>query len=188
MKPLYSASMTCERSPMIMDISRAAMVRRAGHVKRMHTIQTIKERLTSEHVYGAMAIAIELCLANRIHPGHILMTLLIHDTPEIKTGDAPAPIKRIPVVRDAYNKMEEEFYTHWKFEVVELMEIEKTICKAADYIDLAYTCLEERRLGNKTQEISRVLTNALGYVKESALWVHGVREFVASIESEWNYV
>lgn len=188
MKPLYSASMTCERNPSEMDVKRAEMLRRAGHVSRMHTIQTVKPRPISEHVYGASCIAVELCLANRIHPGHVLMVMLIHDAPELKTGDAPAPTKRLPGMNALYRKMEEAFYEKWKFEIPDLMELEAMICKASDYIDLAYTCLEERRLGNKSPDIAEVLTNAIKYVKESCMWVSGVDTFINRIEMEWNYV
>lgn len=78
---------------------------RAGHVKRWHIINTAHDQTVAEHSFMVMLISMEL--AQHLVPAgetvfddlreeyRFVCHALTHDLPEIKTGDFPAPSKRM---------------------------------------------------------------------------------------------
>lgn len=148
----------------------------AGDVKRMHAVATLRSHTIAEHVYGSMLIAVELYHLNlrtaavqglSLSWRNIVGALLVHDAPEVDTGDIPAPVKRVnPVINVTIEKLEMEFYRDFEIENPELNRIELDIVKAADYLDLAMLCVRERLMGNKHPALWEVFSNVLTYTYE----------------------
>lgn len=169
------------------DFRRVEVLRDAGRVKRLHTVDTVSEHNLERHVYGSMIIAEELCRLNDIYPGEVLRILLIHDAPEVETGDIPAPVKREceGLQRDLWT-LESDFYNTHDIVVPTGTMLARDIVKAADTLDLAYAMLYEARRGNKHPRIIQVMKNCLSYLREQA-HVKGVDEFVKHLSEEFRY-
>lgn len=77
---------------------------RAGHVKRWHIVNTVREQTIAEHQYLVTVIALELYarmvgIDNREGPNWrevcaLLAAAMFHDAPEVRYGDFPSPAKR----------------------------------------------------------------------------------------------
>ncbi len=153
---------------------------------RLHTVNTIHRHTIAEHVYGAQAIAVELCRLNGEQPGPVLLALLHHDAAEVETGDVPAPVKRAnEEVERIFEALEADAHTHNGVEHTPLNPREHMIMKAADWFDLAFRCLEERRLGNRQPRLGRTFANVMGYA-EAARYLLGTDELRSWLNQEWN--
>lgn len=172
---------------MIGWIKRIEFMREAGDVKRLHTVRTVRSHTVAVHTYGAMSIAFELCALNNVPVAPVLLALLVHDAPELETGDAPAPVKRANLaVRLAYNRMEADVVQEHNLFDPDLDEISRAIVKAADCLDLGFAALEERLLGNRTPRVYRVLANILSYTTEQ-MHIKGVAELRAHLQEQWTH-
>jgi 5'-deoxynucleotidase YfbR-like HD superfamily hydrolase len=163
---------------------RIGFMRDAGEVTRLHTVNTIHRHTVAEHVYGAQVIALELCRLNLIEPGRVLLALLEHDAAEVETGDVPAPTKRANAdIKTAFDLLEDGVAEMVGFSAPVLTSKEQAILKAADWLDLAYRCLEERRLGNRNPRLQRTFLNIMDYT--AAFDVQGVSELRTELVSLW---
>jgi 5'-deoxynucleotidase YfbR-like HD superfamily hydrolase len=139
----------------------------AGDVKRLHTVPTCQVHTISEHVYGSMLIAMELCDDLNLAPGNVLHTLLYHDAPEVYTGDIPAPAKRADAdLHERLSILEAKFYKEYGISFRTCSPLEYTVIHAADIADLAMCCIREKRMGNRTQILAEVFGNCANYLKE----------------------
>lgn len=192
--------------PLSVDVAkvRIEMLRRAGSVERMHCVRPLVQQRYSvaEHTYNAMIIGRELCLINLRDPACVLSRLLLHDAPEVMTGDMPANVKRVaPEAEAAMRKLEADFNKEWELNEPEVRhlrmqkvprsfytDLDHAIYKAADYLELGWFCLVERRMGNGysagEQSVEGVFWNVMDYVREFE-WVPGVREMAIYLRSEW---
>lgn len=169
----------------------------AGDVKRLHTVPTVRDHTIAAHVYGSMLIATELVRQNRAHAAvsatslsleRVLMALLLHDAPEVATGDIPAPVKRASAsIADALTALEEEFYEGLKIFIPDLNPIERDIVKVSDSLDLVMNCVRERLAGNRHPAIKRVFERAIGYAEEMKHIV-GVPELKVYLKELWRSV
>lgn len=73
---------------------------RAGHVKRWHIVNTVREQNIAEHQYLVAVIAMEL-FAKMVDVkddpegfSRLVIMAMFHDAPEIRYGDFPSPVKR----------------------------------------------------------------------------------------------
>jgi 5'-deoxynucleotidase YfbR-like HD superfamily hydrolase len=85
-----------------MDVTKS--LRFAGLVKRYHTWPVLREQTNAEHTWHVLRIYHKL-----FGPPSTDVTLAImyHDVGEIKTGDAPFPVKREnPDLKAAYDRVE----------------------------------------------------------------------------------
>lgn len=168
----------------------------AGEVKRLHAVPTLRQHTIAEHVYGSLVIAVELTRLNRTSAAReatalslekIMMALLLHDAPEVATGDIPAPVKRrSAMINAALESMEKEFYADFDMQLPELNEVESAIVRASDALDLATTCLQERMMGSRHPVIQRVFMNTLEYASE--LKLVGIEEMRSYFEEVWEAV
>lgn len=170
----------------------------AGEVKRLHTVPMLRPHTIAEHVYGSLLIASELVTLNvrmaastnlNISYQKVVAALLIHDAPELRTGDAPAPVKRaFPAVDDAHAQMENDFYHEHDMEFPYLNELEAHIVKASDTLDLGFTIVRERRMGNRHPILKEVYDNVMLYTLMQTGKVDGVGEIRVLLAAQWGGV
>lgn len=95
---------------------------RANDVKRWQIVATLRPQSVAEHTYGVIVLAMEL--VNRIHWGQrtyreledairyretmnaVLRAALVHDMPEVITGDIPTPVKDVLDIRGKIETIE----------------------------------------------------------------------------------
>jgi 5'-deoxynucleotidase len=79
---------------------------RVGHVKRWHNVNTIRQQTVAEHSFMVMLMALDLFQTmvgidsegRDGSPGYayrILVNAMLHDAPEVATGDTPTPAKHL---------------------------------------------------------------------------------------------
>lgn len=69
---------------------------RVGHVKRWQIVRVAREQTIGEHMYRVYLICLEICDLLNISQtikNRIVKWALIHDIPEVVTGDLATPIK-----------------------------------------------------------------------------------------------
>jgi 5'-deoxynucleotidase YfbR-like HD superfamily hydrolase len=161
-------------------------LRRAGLVTRLHTVPTVGPHTLARHVYGAQVMALALLArCPRADRGRVLEALLLHDAPEVDTGDIPAPLKRAhPLVQAAMNNLEREWYADHDIKLPVLSDLEQRIVKACDILDLGWACVEEVRLGNATRQMRLVFANVCEYLQEY-IDVPGVVDLRETMCIEW---
>jgi 5'-deoxynucleotidase YfbR-like HD superfamily hydrolase len=131
-----------------------------------------------------MALAL-LAKCPRADRGRVLEALLLHDAPEVDTGDIPAPTKRShPLLQAAMDNLEKQWYAKHDIKLPELTELEKRIVKACDILDLGWACVEERQLGNQTRQLNLVYMNVLAYLQDY-IDVPGVNDMRENMIAVW---
>lgn len=182
---------------MFQVLRRLGLLYDAGQVTRLHTVPTQRRHTIAEHVYGSLLIATELVALNHLTAAEqvttldyatVVRALLVHDAPELETGDVPAPVKRVsPTVDEELAKLEQLFYLRADLSTPQLNELERDIVKASDTLDLGMTCLYERMLGNRHPTLDKVFRNVIEYT-HGQLHVVGVREMREFLNERWVYV
>lgn len=121
---------------------------RTSHIKRWTIINTTKEQNLAEHQYNVTVIGLELAQRASAHiDQQFILTLMFHDSPEIRYGDVPTPgkayIRRFqdpddPV--DIFHQMDsvimEKLPYYWGFRGCPTLN--DTIIKLADLIEAAW--------------------------------------------------
>lgn len=125
---------------------------RTGHVKRWQIVRTAREQTLAEHLYRVWVITMHICEAIRT-PNDInsvaAVWALIHDVPEVITGDIATPAKEAmrkalphddPVrnielslsdtYRDAYHGAKAHISPEWPsaYEIVKLADLIEAKC------------------------------------------------------------
>lgn len=145
--------------------------RRAGLVKRYHTWETLMVQSVAEHSWQVMRILLA------IYPGaprHMLIHCMTHDIGETVAGDMPFPIKLLyPELRRVCD--ESEFMAHttmsnmWNVPYpVTLSDLEKSIFKLAEFMEMWEYGLHEVELGNHIAKLicTRTQPGIVKYLKE----------------------
>lgn len=79
-------------------------LRYAGLVKRYHTWPVIREQTVAEHTWHVLRIYDQLFGLPSVN---LVRAVMYHDVGEVKTGDAPFPVKREnPDLKAAYDRIE----------------------------------------------------------------------------------
>lgn len=154
-------------------------VRRAADVNRFHIERTIHRNTVGQHSFNVAMLVL------RLEPSasrELLMSALFHDLPERELGDVPAPTKWAhPELRNQLAEAEVAVSKkHGLWEVQsKLLPSERCVLKWADYLEAAYFCLEERRMGNTelTGPFSRLVT-AMGRMDQHPVAVELLRQLV----------
>ena len=132
--------------------------RNSGEVRRLHTIPTITKYDIASHVYNSLLVLHTVCHGGEERVDMQAMTkyLLIHDAPELKTGDIPAPVKwASSELNDIVTDMERDWYDEHGLEWMlglGMDELEKRICKTVDMLELFLFCHREVLMGNRLLE------------------------------------
>ncbi len=126
-----------------------------SNIKRWGIIDMSREQSVAEHSYNVAMIS--SYLINHINTSTFDADLLkcqtvswalVHDLPEILSGDIPTPMKSY--LKDSISKMEEEKFPKWhQFkETIEGTLVQK-IVKVADFVDAIQFakryCIDERK-------------------------------------------
>ena len=96
----------------------------------------------------------------------VLILAALHDTAEIKTSDIPHDVKsRYPDMREILDRIEKEYYEeHWQkyiSDVYKPNEMVHNIIKLADAYSVYQYCLNENALGNVSDEMTEIKSEAL---------------------------
>lgn len=124
---------------MILDFS-FQDVMNLSNIKRWGIIDMSREQSVAEHSYNVTMISLYI-IGNMDFedPDGILeyMTInwaLVHDLPEIASGDIPTPMKAF--LKDSIDQMEKEKYLNWyEFKETVNGSLSQKIVKIADFVD-----------------------------------------------------
>lgn len=129
--------------------ARTVELRMAGHVKRWHTWPTIRPQTVAQHSHAAAM------LLWQVYPDasqEMLMAMLVHDLPEVSTGDVPAHVKwASPEITAVLDAMEQSWLEDNALDF-ELTPLETSILKFCDSFELMLWCIEELKMGNRYME------------------------------------
>lgn len=124
---------------MILDFSFQDIMN-LSNIKRWGIIDMSREQSVAEHSYNVTMISLHIVKEMDFNDeGGILeyMTMnwaLVHDLPEISSGDIPTPMKSY--LKDSIAEMEKEKFPNWhSFKETVGDSLSKKIVKIADYID-----------------------------------------------------
>jgi len=88
----------------MMDVTKS--LRFAGLVKRYHTWPVLREQTVAEHTWHVLRIYDKLFGLPSVD---VVRAVMYHDVGEVRTGDAPFPVKRDnPDLKAAYDRVEAE--------------------------------------------------------------------------------
>ena len=122
-----------------------AMVR-GGLVKRFHTLNTIGEDTVAAHSYGVICLI--YLLYEMQPPTEVLVSAMLHDTPEALVGDMPSPTKKV-IGGENMQALENTFLHSAGLVLPELTEAQARTLKLADNLDGLRFCIMEKNRGNK---------------------------------------
>jgi 5'-deoxynucleotidase YfbR-like HD superfamily hydrolase len=142
--------------------------RNGGKVKRMHTLEVIKEENVAQHVFGVMSILTVLYAPARVNSA-LYLEALHHDLAEQATGDIPAPVKRDSVAMKNYLDHQEALWAYDNLPIGNgthtLTTEEVSMLKIADTLDLMFKCHDEILLGNNTPQMRDMLAKCHSYIE-----------------------
>ncbi len=146
-----------------------AMAGRTKYINRWGLKRNLLPENVKEHCMDTALLAHGLALIAReiysvdVDPAHVTVVALLHDLPEVLTGDMPTPIKYYnTVIRETYGEVEDAakkrltamlpdalapLYESLLSEDTEDGRV-KRIIKAADKLAAYIKCIEERKAGN----------------------------------------
>jgi len=127
--------------------AKAILLRNCGAVKRYHTVRTLRTQDLAAHSWGVAALV--LCIWPNPSAA-LLQAALMHDCPELRTGDVPATAKWSSAeLSNALDVLEDEFYNEFKLpSSYGISEPETKVLKWCDGAELVFWCLEEYAMGD----------------------------------------
>lgn len=137
------------------------MIQRSAKVARYHAHDTLRVQSVGEHTYGVMWLVF---LINPHAHRDLFLAAMMHDCQEYETGDAPATIKRLPGMKEAYTSMEEEVMLRLNIEQPKLTTTQARVLKLADCLEGCLFCLNEAQRGNTL--IKLCLDNYIAHTSE----------------------
>jgi 5'-deoxynucleotidase YfbR-like len=125
--------------------------RRAGQVTRYHTWPRIREQSVGEHSWQVLRVLLAIWPDA---PRHVIVHCLTHDIGETVSGDPPYPVKAMnPDMKEACDRVELDAHRRMARDWFlpgpsHLSDMEKTIFKMAEFIEMWEWALFEISMGN----------------------------------------
>ena len=123
-------------------------IRSGMNVKRFHTTYRAQEETVGHHSANVAAILLRLapdCSRN------VLVAALVHDVPEVYTGDVPAPFKwDHDLIAEGLKEGEQAYAEANGIPMPELTAEERKLLKLADMMDLILSSIEDWGRGNQS--------------------------------------
>lgn len=139
---------------MILDFS-FDQAMRLSYIKRWGIIEMSRVQTVAEHSYNVAMISgslvSDLSRSKIQLPARLMESVinwaLLHDLPEIATGDIPSSLKGS--IKEAVDKAEKDMFPQWHGHKMSLSDTVKDIVKIADYVDaIQYAdkfCVDSRK-------------------------------------------
>lgn len=125
-------------------------LRFSGQVLRYHTWPVIRQQSVGEHTWQVMRIYYQ-CFG--LPRPEVWEAMLLHDAPEVQTGDIPFGAKvRSQKVREGNKEAEDQWMEHMGLQWPMLTDIEHWTMKMCDLLEMYEYGLTERRMGNQCAE------------------------------------
>lgn len=137
-EPEYSQDHTLSE-----ELVRMANVLESGEVQRFHAVPSVPMQSVAQHAWGVTVMATFI----KVDPSpNLAMACLVHDAPELYTGDIPFTAKReIPEMADLLAIAENHYEKEFLFSMPRITEAERLVLKMADMIEgLRWAVLNER--------------------------------------------
>ena len=158
----------------------------SGAVTRFHTMRTLHKQTVAEHSWGVAAVLLWLH-APALPRAELLRAAMLHDMPEMDTGDIPAPAKwEHAELNAALDLAERAFHeSHGTAAVLgALTEEEQELLKFADMAELVLYALSEATMGNRNMlTIARRGVMHLGRTGRTFLSLR-TTELIVSLEEQ----
>ena len=161
---------------MILDFS-FEEVMRLSNLKRWGIVEMSRTQSVAEHSYNVAMIAAYIVdrLPSEIKPAglreNVINWSLIHDLPELVTGDIPTPIKAL--IKTSLDGAEKDLFPRISSYKDSLCELSRAICKTADYIDAIQFanrfCVDSRK-----EEIIDEMKENLGEMIDNMEWDNAI--------------
>ena len=124
----------------------------SGNVLRCHTVPCLKQQTIGQHTWRAMVL-LHWLYDPYYPPAHVTYDLMMHDVPEIHTGDTPGHVKaqHLPL-KEYLEQLEHEFSLEHglkKPNAPPLSKQEELIVGLCDRADLVLYALDELEMGNR---------------------------------------
>ena len=141
-------------------IDRALLTLEAGRVARYHAAPTVAPQSVGLHSYGVAVLCLHLC--GGYPSAELLQAALLHDAPEIITGDVPYTTKRnSPTIKHELEQLEERVYNYDVLPFPKLTEAEVATLKLADTLDGLIWCRKTETRGPVLDRWAEALDVAL---------------------------
>ena len=173
-------------------------LRNSGAVRRCHVLRTIGEHNVAEHSWN-VAILVNLITSWRPTLS-MLQWALVHDAPEMETGDVPAPVKwEHPEIEERLRAIEHRWFEDmqvpgriWS----DLPGGERMLVKFCDSAELGFWVVDQMRMGNSNlhemyerivrglfERIKEFESATKGLSKHATLWPEGltIKELLANL-------
>lgn len=139
------------------------MIREAFNVQRYHTVHPKILNQTVGH-HTANVISTLFFLYNDRPPIEVIWNALVHDVPEIVTGDIPAPAKwAFPALEKGLDTAEQIVRNDNVLQGYVLSEMDIGLLKFADMFDLCCHAMDEMMAGNMTFDV--ILGRGIMYLR-----------------------
>jgi len=150
-----------------MNLQRLKLMRAAARVERFHVTPTLHCQTVGEHSFGVMTILFEVAEKPSFE---LIIAALVHDAPEVLTGDIPAPTMwEHPVLKEAMGHV--EHMTMLKFNLdhiaAKLTDKERNLLRFADSMECVLFAIEEATDGNR--KMATVAWRSLDAIRKRGL-------------------
>jgi 5'-deoxynucleotidase YfbR-like HD superfamily hydrolase len=178
------------------NINSLGVLLASGNVTRCHTLPTIKPQTVGAHTWRTLVI-LHWLYAPGHPPSGLTHALLVHDMPEILTGDMPGNTKHAhPALKNALDKIEKQFLAEQGIEEPKLNSVSEDILNLCDSADLVMYALDEIDMGNINMvpvaiKARKMMYEHLSSLEQSSattermeILVRGITERVEQIEED----
>ena len=156
------------------------VLRKAGKVKRYHTMSTHGAQTIAEHTFYVCLLLMELVEKPSVM---LLKAALYHDLPEHETGDIPATTKwKYPKLAEEVKAAESDFIERHGLSV-SLPDKDWLALKYADMGELVLYCIDQIMLGNRN--MIPVGKRGLDFLRDLPYLNDRAHEFIKNVEEEF---